>query len=424
MALHPAEESFDLALARECASAFSDVTGLGCTISDVQGKILEEYGYGCNTCALCAAAGKPKTNCVQAHRYGMTEAERFGGKYIYYCPMGLTCFVSPILGEVSSAAKITVGPFLMVERQDFIDCELSDLQRTAPLAYAQATEIAGRIPVVQTAQVNRLSTLLFMSVGFMNNVSAAARMRDTQASDAIQGQITSYIMQVKEGDAPPYPMETEKALLRSIAATQRKEAQKLLNELLGHILFASGRNFELVKTRVYELLVMVGRAVIDAGASPEYSLRLTADCRKKVEQMRNVEDLCLWLSDVTNAFMDSVFQYADARHADAIHRCTQYIETHYYEKISLEQMASMAFLSPTYLSRIFKQETGAAFNDYLNRVRIQKSKELLRHRDLRLADISGAVGFEDQSYFTKVFKRVVGVTPNRYRDKYQAEPPR
>jgi AraC-like DNA-binding protein len=49
-------------------------------------------------------------------------------------------------------------------------------------------------------------------------------------------------------------------------------------------------------------------------------------------------------------------------------------------------------------------------------VRIEKSKALLRHDALRISDIAGAAGFEDQSYFTKVFKRMVGVTPNRYRD--------
>ena len=68
----------------------------------------------------------------------------------------------------------------------------------------------------------------------------------------------------------------------------------------------------------------------------------------------------------------------------------------------------MVYLSPAYLSRIFKQETGVTFNEYLNRVRVNKAKELLRRRELRMTDISLAVGYEDQSYFTKVFKRVAG----------------
>ena len=60
------------------------------------------------------------------------------------------------------------------------------------------------------------------------------------------------------------------------------------------------------------------------------------------------------------------------------------------------------------------------FNDYLNQIRIAKSKALLKCDGLRITDISIAVGFMDQSYFTKVFKRVTGVTPNKYRDKLKA----
>ena len=95
----------------------------------------------------------------------------------------------------------------------------------------------------------------------------------------------------------------------------------------------------------------------------------------------------------------------------------QYIETHYYEKITLDQLAEMVYLSPAYLSRIFKKETGTTFNDYLIQVRIGKAKNLLHHKDLRVTDIAEAVGFDDQSYFTKVFRRIVGVTPLKYRQQ-------
>ena len=76
-------EQFDRRLARECAKAFSQSTGLGCTLSDKTGRAFDEYGYGCESCGMCAAAGASHDRCVQAHIYGMTEAERFGGKYIY-----------------------------------------------------------------------------------------------------------------------------------------------------------------------------------------------------------------------------------------------------------------------------------------------------------------------------------------------------
>ena len=75
----------------------------------------------------------------------------------------------------------------------------------------------------------------------------------------------------------------------------------------------------------------------------------------------------------------------------------------------------MVYLSPAYFSRIFKKETGATFNSFLNEVRIEKSKALLRNNDLKMVDIALMVGFESQSYFTKVFKKITGISPLQYR---------
>ena len=113
-------DQFDRKLAQECARAFSVSTGLGCILSDVHGQVFAEYGYGCQSCRLCEAARLPRERCVQAQIYGMSEAQRFGGRYIYFCPMGLTCFVSPIVGEGGAQAKITAGPFIRVDTPDLI----------------------------------------------------------------------------------------------------------------------------------------------------------------------------------------------------------------------------------------------------------------------------------------------------------------
>lgn len=82
----------------------------------------------------------------------------------------------------------------------------------------------------------------------MNNISAANKMLENKNSGMIQGQITAYIQQLKASDKPaPYPFETEQAMLRAVQQANKAEAQKLLNELLGHILFSSGGDFCVVK---------------------------------------------------------------------------------------------------------------------------------------------------------------------------------
>ncbi len=298
-------EQFDRRLARECAKAFSQSTGLGCTLSDKTGRAFDEYGYGCESCGMCAAAGASHDRCVQAHIYGMTEAERFGGKYIYFCPMGLTCFVSPILGEGGAEAKITVGPFIMVEKQDFIACELTENVRLTEAQKQAAVQVLENIPFVPTERVTQLSVLLFMAVGFMNNVSAENRMMESGHSEELQGQITSYILELKQEEAPPpYPFEKEHVLLQCVARKDRDGARRLLNELLGAILFVDGGDMELVKSRLYELLVLISRTAIENGADAEHTMRLSHEYRYRIGAFTTIDSLCLWLAGVVNHFMD------------------------------------------------------------------------------------------------------------------------
>ncbi len=421
----PVEESiaqFNVKLAIECADAFAGSTGLPCTVSDLQGNVLHENGYGCASCTLCSIVKESpdaKVSCRDAHQYGMRQAERFGGKYIYFCPMGLTCFVSPIMGEELGLAKVTVGPFLMVERDDYVNI---DLRETAHLTEEQlqlAAETLSRLPYVDPERVTHLSSLLFMAVGFLNSVAVGNKMLETQGSDAIQGQISDYIAQLKleNPHAPPrYPLEKEHALLQSIAESDKGAAQQLLNELLGHIFFASGGDFEKIKSRVYELLVLISRASIDGGADPEYAFEQTRRYLKQIIAIDTIEDLCFWLTDALNNFTDIAFRFSDVKHVDVIHKTIQYVRDNYSKKISLEEAASSVYLSPSYFSKVFKQEMGCNFNTYLNTVRIEKSKELLLNGSLRLVDIAYAVGFEDQSYFTKVFKKLTGVAPCKFKE--------
>ena len=408
----------DPKLVNECARVYSASTGLGCTVSDIHGKILYEHGYGCGSCELCQTAGLSRDNCIRSHIYGMTEAERFGGKYIYFCPMGLTCFVSPIIGDVTTTAKITVGPFLMVEPQDFIDCELTEELQLDPTTLSDVIRLLPRIPQVNPRKVQDLSVLLFMAVGFLNNASAENHLLETERSDQLQGQINAYISKLKkENFQPRYPFDKERALLLSFSHGDRENSRKLLQELLAALLVAGGGDLNWMKSRASELIVLITRSVIESGADETIALNVCRLCQEAIPRMPDFKSLSARLVSFFDSFMENLFLYPDARHAGLIQQCIQHISTHYAEHLTLEDTAHAIALSPDYLSRIFSQETGTTFSQYLNNVRIKKAKELIRRGGIRLTDISQMVGYDDQSYFTKVFRRTAGITPSEYSKK-------
>jgi AraC-like DNA-binding protein/ligand-binding sensor protein len=406
---------FDLKLAIECSNAYSDSTGLGCAVLSMDGDVLHEVGFSCSCCAVCAEIGIDKADCMRVHSYGTSEAERFGGKYIYFCPMGLNCFVSPIVGQQICAAKVTVGPFRMTDIDDFIAYDLKNMRNVGDRKINEMLPLLKQIPYVEPSRVNSLSTLLFMAVGFMNNVSAANRMLENQSSDQIQSQINDYIVQLKNGameDLTPYPFETERELLASVSSSDKSKALRLLNELLGHIIFSSGGDLARIKTRIFELLIVLSRAAVASGAPPEYMYQLTHEFFISSYAISHIDHLCFNLTKITNRLIDCVFSVSDIRNTNVIHKAIQHMRQNHFNKVSLNSVAKVVDLSPSYFSKIFKKEMGCNFNTYLNIIRIEKSIVLLRYENLTLANIAAAVGFEDQSYFTKVFKRIMGIPPN------------
>ncbi|WAA09279.1 response regulator transcription factor [Fervidibacillus albus] len=95
-----------------------------------------------------------------------------------------------------------------------------------------------------------------------------------------------------------------------------------------------------------------------------------------------------------------------------------YIHQHYNQSLSLTDLANKFHFNPTYLSTYFSKHLGEGFSEYVNRLRIEKAKELLKSTKTPIADVSHIVGYSDQSYFSKVFKKIVGLSPSSYRRKW------
>ena len=97
----------------------------------------------------------------------------------------------------------------------------------------------------------------------------------------------------------------------------------------------------------------------------------------------------------------------------------QYIEEHYSEKINGEQLASMISISYYHFCRIFKQATSKTVTEYINKVRIKNSIEMLNNTNLNITEISLATGFTDINYFTRLFKKHIGITPLAFRSLHK-----
>lgn len=108
-----------------------------------------------------------------------------------------------------------------------------------------------------------------------------------------------------------------------------------------------------------------------------------------------------------------------APESNAISFILQYMDQHYNENITLKSAADRIYMNASYFSTLFRKKTGITFVHYLQKLRIERAKELLLDPQYKIYEVAVKVGFVDEKYFFKVFKNCEGVTPNEYRDNRQ-----
>jgi YesN/AraC family two-component response regulator len=236
---------------------------------------------------------------------------------------------------------------------------------------------------------------------------------DVSVADASDGGTDNIVTELKIRYS--YPIELEKKLRHAIINGDYKKSKEMLNLLLGQIFFSYDVNFEIIKHRIIELIALLSRAAIDRGMDITQVLMLNTDYFLKIETIKTLDELNSWLVRIINRFIGYMFEFNDVKYHDVLNKVTKYIQKHYNEKITLDMVCKEVFLSKAYLSKIFNNKMNCSFTQYVNKIRIQKSKPLLFDNKVTIIDIAYLVGFEDQSYFTKVFKQIEGISPGEYR---------
>lgn len=118
------------------------------------------------------------------------------------------------------------------------------------------------------------------------------------------------------------------------------------------------------------------------------------------------------------AHIDELLRQASEKKGKPIAMAVRLIREHYAEQLSLEGVAEQIFVSPKYLSHLFKEEMGSGFNEYLTQVRLEAAEKLLSSSALTVREIAAQVGYLDEKYFSRLFKKETGLKPTEYRRIY------
>lgn len=393
-------------LAQKQLSYLEQISEVDCNLIDLEDRSFVAIRDGHSFCCqICKMNGNGKCDCLNTHSYGAYEAQRWDGKYIYYCPLGLIFISNALLDQSHQlTGAFTLGPIVMAENFDsipFID-----------------DYYIKRLPHLSTTKVNALCELAVSVSQFISYDQGDYERRVESNEDLRNLLYQEHGCQDDDKQQYEFIVANEREIRSLILAKDKVGAQELLNKMLGQIYFSSSGDFYTIRARAVELVVLLSRAAIDGGADVKEVFGLNTGFIKETQTFHNIEDLSRWLTNVIHCFISCVFDFNEVKHMDIMYKVQEYINLHYREKINLGDVADYVFLSKSYLSKIFKDEMKCNLTNYINKLRVEKSKTFLLRNNVSLVDIANSVGFDDQSYFTKVFKKVTGISPGKYRETH------
>ena len=394
---------------------YSYATNITLTMLDKDGNQTGQYGQPFSYCSLFHEATGKYCPCNKTHQDASLMSLNLGDSYIYMCPGGLIHFTVPIVKEKSYQGSVVAGPIVL----DYPDMTLVDgiIQKyNISLDYRRKLYTAlTAVPLIEPFQARHLSKLLFLLV--TNLITGEAERRKEMSDKAFQqAKIGEYIQITKEEKtSTPSQYAMEKTLISDVLSGNFAGAKAMLNEMLGQIYFTSGNNIDIIKVRTIELVALLSRATYEAGSSDSSVYHMTEKFMQELTEVKNLTDLSYVLMETLDQFTNMAFSHTTNNNLSVIKKSIAYMNDHYNQNLTLDMVAEHVGLNAAYFSTLFKKEMGVNFSSYLINLKIDHAKLLLKNSNLSLINIAIELGFDNQSYFSNVFKKATGMTPKQYR---------
>lgn len=391
-------------------------TGLPIRLLDENGSTLCKFGEDAKYCRLLKRNVFSEEICTCILLKAATYAQSLGEAYVFSCHANLNHIAFPLVDREILLGSILVGPFLMDQPDSTILTSFAGKYSLEPELLLDLYDELPEFPVLPPNRVNHLKKLLELLL-LPLLPGERQKMEETQKRFTQQSKINEAIQVYKEQKPAPtgvFLYEKEQALLLKARTGNISGAKALLNDLLGYVFFTEGGSLEGVRAHAIELTTLLSRIAMESGARVDYIYGLNNQYLTLMTGEKNMEELCYLLQDVVVNFMEATFSSQEHmnRHVrDAI----AYTAEHYHEKLSTADAAAFVGLSEGHFSRLFQKSTGMTFREHVNCIRVEQSKHLLRATDYPLSEIAVSVGFSDQSYYCKTFKRITGMTPGQFR---------
>jgi len=219
---------------------------------------------------------------------------------------------------------------------------------------------------------------------------------------------------------PPYFLEQE--LLSKIKSGNLNDTLAVLKEINSLKRTRLSKDvLRSVKNSLICSVTLFTRAAIEGGVTPEAAFTLSDSIILAIEEINSMPELMEYEYTAAKQYVQIVQDLSRIKYSNIIQQAISYIYKNLTNKLTLQKISDAIYAHPNYLSSLFKREVGMSLPDYIMKTRVDESKYYIRYTNTKISDIAAFYQFCNQSYYTQVFRKFAGCTPNEYRVKYNQQ---
>lgn len=327
-----------------------------------------------------------------------------------------------VFTENQYLGSILVGPYLLHEPTiHMIESIISDNKMAISLKNLMKQYYLS-LPLIDTYEANIIAEFLSYLTSNFDTYSASKNVG--KLNYKAQTKLSTSAKFIKENTvatmaAVEERYKTENEMLHAVETGNLELFEKILsqnNSLMSDIPdrvpndpLRSGKN------NTFVLNTLLRKAAEKGGVHPIYLDSLSSKYAIQIEQCASQKDLLYLSKSIVIDYCDAVRKLSLKSYSLPIRKAIDFIRLNLNYELSLEVISSELHISSYELSRQFKRETGNTLTEYINNRRINEATYLLENKQIPITDIALMVGYNDVNYFTKVFKKIKGLTPSKFR---------
>ncbi len=327
------------------------------------------------------------------------------------------CF---IVLHIKENYQLVAGPVLNEKKHEGIINNIIRLNKLPIKVKGKLVNYFDNLLVINTTRCyycGKLLEYLFGSAAADNLVGDASREHIFISDDYFTEMIKN---REKLFHHPPYFLEQE--LLSKIKSGNLNDTLVVLKEINSLKRTRLSKDvLRSVKNSLICSVTLFTRAAIEGGVTPEAAFTLSDSIILAIEEINNMPELMEYEYTAAKQYVQIVQDLSRIKYSNIIQQAISYIYKNLTNKLTLQKISDAIYVHPNYLSCLFKREVGMSLPDYIMKTRVDESKYYIRYTNTKISDIAAFYQFCNQSYYTQVFRKFAGCTPNEYREKYNQQ---